>query len=203
MVLSVDVANQAIQMIGDNQPSITGSGNYPNPTFDSSAGGLAAAALYVPCVNTVSREFGWDFERSTVILTGTGGVPPDFWSLEYLYPGGAGGLQIRQLYPSAALDPNNPNPLDPNNPRPVRWTVGNKLISSVQTKVLWTNLANARAVYSGQMNENLWDPGFREAVVRLLASEFAMALAGRPDTAQRGLEAFQAFEGAGEARTEN
>lgn len=188
MTLSVDIANQAIQLIGDNQSPIAGSGNYPNPIFDSSPAGLAAAALYVPCVDTVGRQYGWDFSRNAVVLTQSGSGP-HWLPIQYNYP--SMGIQIWQIYSNAV-------PLDPNNPLPVRWTVANN--SGV--KVIWTNFLNATAVFSNQVNENVWDPGFREAVMRLLSSEFEKALAGRPDSAERDLESFRAFAAAGEMRTD-
>ena len=40
----------------------------------------------------------------------------------------------------------------------------------------------AAAVYNNNPSEDTWDAGFREAVVRMLASELAEAVAGRPDT---------------------
>ena len=190
MVLSVDIANRAVQLIGDNQAPITGSGNYPTPSFDLSAAGLACAALYVGVVNTVGRQFGWDFARSTVALQAGNIAAPVPWKYEYLYP--TNGVQVRQLVPTTIVDSNNP--------MPVRWSVATDLISGVPTKVILTNLAAGFAVYSNQVNENLWDPGFTEAVVRLLSSELAMAIAGRPETARSLLESMQGFEGAAEMR---
>ena len=70
------------------------------------------------------------------------------------------------------------------NPLPDNWVVCNNLVSSVPTKVIQTNVANALAVFTKQPLESTWDALFREAVVRLLASEMAMAINGRPDTAR-------------------
>jgi hypothetical protein len=194
MTLSVDIANRAIQLIGDNQPAITGSGNYPTPTFDTSTAGLACTALYVGVVNTVGRQFGWDFARSTAALQ-SGNLGPIIslgvvWKYEYLYP--TNGVQVRQLVPTTITDPNNP--------LPIRWSVGNDLIAGVPTKVILTNLAAGFAVYSGQVTETLWDAGFTEVVVRLLASELAMAIAGRPETVRSLLETMQGFETPAETR---
>lgn len=186
MTSATDIVNQAIQLIGDNQPPVTG--NAPN--FDSSPAGKAAAALYAPCVQTVGRRFGWDFARNLVALALSGNPASALWPFEYLYP--ANGVQVWQLVPALLADPNNP--------LPVNWSVGNAVVGGTQKKVIWTDLAVAQAVYNNNPNENTWDPLFREAVVRQLASEFAMALAGKPDTAQGLLESGNAYEGAGEAR---
>lgn len=186
MTTAVDIVNQAIELIGDNQPLVTG--NAPN--FDTSAAGKAAAQLYAPCVATVARQFGWDMARATVALTPSGNAAPLGWSFEYLYP--TNGIEVWQLQPPAIADANNPLPQN--------WNVGNAVVGGTQRKVVWSNQAGALAVYNNNPNENVWDPGFREAVVRLLASEFAMALAGKPDTAQSYLESAGAFESAAEAR---
>lgn len=180
------VANQAIQLIGDNQPPVSGQ----NPTFDVSTAGVALQKLYGPCVQTVGRQFGWDFARKTVALTLSGNTAPAGYAFEYLYP--TNGVEVWQLEPATFTDPNNP--------QPVNWNVGNAVVSSAQAKVIWTDLASARATFNNNPIEALWDPLFREAVVRLLASELAMAIAGRPDTAQSYLESGAAFESIGEGR---
>lgn len=185
-VTSTDIANQAIQLIGDNQPDVTGL--YPN--FDTSPAGKALNRLYGPAVQTVGRQHGWDFARNTVSLTLSGNVAPAPWAFEYLYP--SNGVEIWELLPATITDANNPLPYN--------WVVANTLVTAVQTKVIQTDLASAKAIYNNNPNENTWDALFREAVVRLLASELAMALAGRPDSAQQLLESGAAFENIGEAR---
>lgn len=167
---AVGVVNQAIQLIGNDQPPVTGS--YPN--FDSSPAGQAAAQLYGPAVRTVARQFGWDFARNFVVLTATGNTPPVGWSYEYGYP--QFGVEILQLMPPTIADPNNPLPLE--------WNIGSAPLSSVPTKVIWTNQAGTLAVFTNAQLNNpaTWDPLFREAAVRLLASEMAVAVAGKQDT---------------------
>ena len=183
---ATDIVNQAILYIGDNQKPVTGS--YPN--FDSSVAGVVASILYAPCVQTVMKQYGWDFGRTVKALTASGNAAPLPWSQEYLYP--ADGLEIRQLLP--------PSLSDPNNPAPIEWTIANVLVSAVPTKIIWTNQATASAVYSNFPPPSVWDVGFREAVARLLASEMAMAISGKPDVSEKTLESAGAFEGAGEAR---
>jgi len=185
-VTSNEIANQAIQLIGDNQPAVTGQA----PNFDTSTAGIALSKLYIPCVRTVGRKFGWDFARSQFTLALSGNAPPVGWAYEYVYP--AFGVEVWQLLPAAITDPNNP--------LPVRWSVGNNEVGGTQTKVIWSNLANALCNYNNAPSEATWDPGFRESVVRLLASELAMAIAGKPDTMQTLTETFGAFEGIAESR---
>ena len=188
-VTSNDVANQALQLIGDNMPPVAGFA----PTFDNSPAGLALQRLYSPAVATVGRQWGWDLARSTVALTLSGNPAPAGWAFEYLYP--SNGIEVWQLASAPPLP-------DINNPLPQNWNVGNNVISGTQTKVIWSNLANAQATYNNNPSETTWDPLFREAVVRLLASELAMAILGRPDTAAALLQSGAAFESIGETRAD-
>lgn len=183
---SNDIANEALQLIGDNAPSVSGQ----NPTWDGSTAGVALSKLYSAVVATVARQWGWDLARAIVALTLSGNAPPSGWAYEYLYP--VNGVEVWQLM-SRTLS-------DPNNPLPVNWSVGNNQVSGTQTKVIWSNLATAYATYNNNPSENTWDPLFREAVVRLLSSELSMALFGRPDSAQAYLESGAAFESIGETR---
>ena len=190
MTTSTEIVNQAINLIGDDQPAVTGVA----PTFDSSVAGKAAAQLYGLCVRAVGRQFGWDFARNAVTLTLTGNAAPLGYTYEYAYPVFAGlvAIQIWQLAPTAFTDLNNPIP--------VNWTVGNAVVAGTQTKVIWSSLQNAVAIVNNNPSENLWDPLFQQAVVRLLASSMAMAIAGKPDVAQAMLESGSAFESLGESR---
>ena len=173
-------------MIGGQTEPVTGNA----PTFDSSAAGVALSYLYAPAVQTVARQFGWDYQRNVVTLTASGNTAPFPWSEEYLYP--TNGIEVLQLTPATLTDPNNP--------LPVNWVVGNATVGGVPTKVIWTNQASALAVISNQPGEALWDPLFHEAVVRLLASELATAIAGRPDTSRDTLEQAGAFMQVGMTR---
>lgn len=191
-VTSNDIANEALQIMGGNQPYVSGQ----NPNWDNgaTAQGKALAKLYDPCVATVQRQWGWDASRNAVSLSlsGNPSALPNF-AYEYLYP--TNGIEIWQLY-APSQNPGN----DPNNPIPARWVVGNNLVSAVQTKVIWTNLPSAKAIYNNNPSENTWDALFREAVVRLLASDLSMALAGKPDLSQSFLQSGGAFETLGESR---
>jgi hypothetical protein len=185
-VTSTDIANQAIQMIGDNQPPVTGVA----PTFDSSPAGVALSKIYAPCVQTVGRQFEWDMARSTIALTLSGNAAPFPWTLEYLYP--TNGIEVWQLTPASLSDPYNP--------LPTTWVVANAVVTGAQKRVIHTNLASARAVYNNNPSEDTWDAEFRETVVRLLASELAIAIAGRPETADFLLRSAGSFEKIGEGR---
>ncbi len=204
MTTSADLVNRSIMLIGDNQPLITGSGNYPNPTFDSSPAGVAASQLYVDAVNTMAREHGYDaFRAQGVPLVLVSAPPPYPWSFAYQYPSDC--IELLQIIPGSVLPvPGNLAPvwtLDNNDPRPTRWNVANLMISpGVKAKVILSNDAGALATYLNMPNENLWDAGFTHVVVRFLASELAMAIAGRPETSQGQLAATGQFSGVAQSR---
>ena len=181
------VANQAIFLVGDNTPPVTGN----SPTFDNSTAGKALQRLYPWAVQTVGREFGWDFARSFVALTLTGNAAPFGFAYEYGYPAG---VQLWQLCPASITDANDP--------LPVNWSVGNAVVSSVAAKVIWTDLASAGAYFNGMPVEATWDPGFQEAVVRLLASELALAIKGKPALEQQLLQSGASFESIAEGRSD-
>lgn len=185
-VTSQDVANEAIYMMGNNQSPVTG--NAPN--FDNSTAGVALKYLYAPCVATVARQYEWDFSRKQVALTLSGNVAPFPWTFEYLYP--ANGIQVWQIMPAGITDLNNP--------APTTWSVGNALVTAVQKKVIWTNDAAALAVYNNNPTEDTWDALFRESVVRLLASELAIAIGGKPGVSQMLLESGGSLVGLAESR---
>lgn len=173
-------------MIGGNQPPVTGVA----PNFDNSAAGKAAQLVYAPTVASIARQHSWDFSRQSMYLVGTGNTAPFPWAYEYIYP--ANCAQLWQIAPQALVDPNNP--------LPINWTVGNAIVNGVQAKVVWSNLQNAMAIINANPLESTWDSLFREAVVRLLASAMAMAMAGKPDVAQSMLESGGAFETLAEGR---
>lgn len=183
MAISTDVVNQALLLIGGDMPPVTGAA----PNFDSSTAGKAAASLYAPCVATIARQNNWDFTRKTALLTTTGNTPPSNWAFEYAYP--AGSIQVWALHPTVISDPNNPLPLN--------WTVATAVVGGVPVRVIHSNDANVQAVFNSNPPETAWDSLFREAVVRLLASEMAMAIAGKPDVAMSLVEGANAFSNIG------
>ncbi len=185
---SNSVANEAIALMGDNQPRVTGQ----SPTWDSSTAGIALQNLYAPCVATVARQFGFDFARrvATLVASGNAGPFPYGFTGEYLYP--SNGIEIWELLPAVQLDVNNP--------LPSTWGVGNTLVGLVQTKVIWTSILAPLATYNNNPAEATWDSLFREAVVRLLASELASAIASKPETEASFLNSAAGFTKIAETR---
>lgn len=166
---SADICNEALQLMGGNQPPITGTA----PTFDNSTAGKVAQQIYAPCVAAAGRQFEWDFARNTIALVATGNVPLFPWTNQYAYP--PNGIEVWQLIPADA---------DPFNPVPVNYIVANDVVNAQQVRVINTNLVAPLAVYNNNPGPDVWDASFRAAVVRLLASEFAIALGGKPDLMQ-------------------
>ncbi len=166
----VTIVNRALYLQGNKVAPVTGT--YPD--FDTSAPGEAAKWLYPEAVKTVGRMFEWDFARFTAALTPSGNTPPPPFALEYLYPTDA--LQVWQIRPATVVDPNYPIP--------TTWQRANAIVSGSQVSVIQTNVVDAIAVYNNNPLPSTWDAGFSDAVVRWLASAFAMALSGRPETQQ-------------------
>lgn len=184
-VTSTDVANQALALIGANQPPVTGVA----PTFDNTTIGKALQSLYVPTVQTVARSFGWDFARKTVALVLTGNTAPAPWAFEFGYP--INGVQVLQVMP--------PTP-DPNDPLPLNWTEQNDIIGGNVVRVICANINPALVVYNNNPNESTWDSLFRQAVVELLARCLALAIGGKPDLAQSLLGSYADFAQLGMSR---
>lgn len=180
------IVNQALKIFGNDGPVVTGT--YPN--FDASPAGQAAAQYYAPAVATVARQFAWDFSRQNITLSLSGNTAPVGWTYEYLYPTTA--LELRQLQPSTVADINNP--------LPQTWSVGNAVVSGAPVKVIWTSLANAAAVVTNNPPPTTWDALFQEAVVRLLGSYFAQALAGKLESSNALLEQAGGFAQVGMTR---
>ncbi len=185
-VTSNTIANQAVQLMGGNQPAVSGMA----PTFDSSTNGKALQNLYAPTVAAVARQYEWGFARTVNALVVTGNAAPFPWAYEYSYP--AQCVQIWQLAPAALADPNDP--------LPINWIDGSNLVGGTQSRVIWTNQANAQAIFNANPAESTWDALFRQAVVELLARVLSLATAGKPDLAQSLLESSSGFTQIAEGR---
>jgi hypothetical protein len=202
----ISITNRALEQIGV-QAQIIGF-----PPADNSPAAQAASVLYQPAVEMVLREGDWDFGSQTVALTllktaqnppvdpwdETQPVPP--WRFEYLYPLGQANqisaIYVRGLRP----DPNGFQGGDPYEPGPILFKVAFDIDLDSQAKVILTDLESALAICTVAPPESAWDSIFQEAVVRTLASSFAMALAGRPDFSRVKLEESFSIIGVGQGR---
>lgn len=172
MTTAASIVNQALAQIGARD-SITGT----NPDFDGSPAGVAAGILYTPAINLLLRQEDYEFSRQQVPLISASISPNYPWSYAYLYPSDC--VKIRSVVPVS---------WDKNNPQPIRLSVETAIISSVETKIILTDVPSAILCYtSSNVTENEFDSIFQETLVRYLASELAMALAGRPDFSEHKL----------------
>jgi hypothetical protein len=170
---STTIVNRALQEISA-QATVTGT----NPAFDGSAAGNAASILYTPSVQTLLRQTDYEFSRAVETLTPASIAPPLNWGYAFNYPGDC--IKIRQILPGT-LSTNN-------DPQPITWDVITTFVSGSQARVICTNIPASTIVYTtNSVSESEWDSLFEETVVRYLASEFVMALGGRPDFSEKML----------------
>lgn len=167
---TITVVNTALEMIA-TQSRITS-------LTDGSPEANAAQVIYAPTVNIMLRELDPDFARFTATLVTAAGTPPYPWQYQFAYPSDC--IRLRQVRPVN---------YDVFDPQPIRANVAVATVSSVLTKIIYTNQVSALAVYtSSAATEAQWDAVFEDAVARRLANPLAMALAGRPDFARELLD---------------
>lgn len=166
MATDTDICNRALAL-AIARYTLTGT----PPAFDSSAAAIACGLLYTPAWQMCIRQENPEFSRRGVTLTLVSGPAPYPYSFVYLYP--ADCLKVRSLVPVT---------WDQNNPTPIRWTVSTTNISGVPTEIIFADVPSAGLTYSSSnVTVAEWDAIFQEAVVRFLASQLTLALAGRPD----------------------
>lgn len=170
MATSQDIVNEALALIGYSGQPVTGFA----PNFDSSVPGKIAQRVYALAVAGVARLNAWSFPRMIATLVPTGNTAPFPWLYEYGFPGTC--IDVWQVAPHSLNDINNPTP--------VTWERGVATLNSIEISVIWTNQANAIAIFNGNPVEAAWDPLFSETVARYLAAAFAVANLGKPDLAK-------------------
>jgi len=170
---STTIVNRALQEISA-QATVTGT----NPTFDGSTAGNVASILYTSSVNTLLRQTDYEFSRTVIALSSLSIIPPLGWNYAFSYPGDC--LKVRQVLPNVSIPDNDP--------QPVLWDVVSAFYLGSLTKIICTNIAASILVYTtDNLTEAQWDSLFEETVVRYLASQFVMALGGRPDFSEKML----------------
>lgn len=149
--------------------------------YDGTKEARVALRLYGQTRDDLLRMKDWPFARQAVALmllrTATvGGYvtqvwnaatnPPPPWIYEYAYPTGC--ILLRAVRPVPFVIPEF-------DPKPHIFVLGNDTVTNEQ--VILTNLANAQAVYTGQVTDmTQWEPGFVQALVAALALQFQKAL---------------------------
>ncbi len=184
MTTATEICNRAIaECIG--QYTLSGT----NPAFDASTAAKACGLLYDPAWQMLLRDQDTEFSRLTANLT-PGGTPTYPWSNAYLYPPDC--LKIRSVAPAAWTA---------SDPQPIRWSEQNQIILTVPTRIILTNIPAAVLIYTtSNVTPDVWDFSFQEAVVRFLASQLALAIAGRPDLSRTLLGQAGSILQSGEAK---
>lgn len=187
------------------------SGAFIANIYDGTRQSNAALAIYSQTRDELLRSYDWGFAEFNAPLTllktaavfgytippsttssWTSSFPMLPWIYEYQYP--ANCIKVRSLRPQNPVLP----VFDPS-PNTFRIADDTTLTTS-NTKVILTNLANAYCVYTGQVtNPALWDPGFTENMVTTLASNLGPALMGAKD---KPVEMQEAAMAAAEAQRE-
>lgn len=153
---------------------------------DGSAAASLALDIYSQTRDELLRKTTWGFAERNIVLTllksapAGGYVPPIVWNptdyppqaywYEYAYPDDC--LLIRAVKPSVVFVPNF-------DPTPNVFSIANDNAFAPPRRVILTNVANALAVYTGQIgNPSTWDVGFAEALIDELGKRLAPALTG-------------------------
>jgi hypothetical protein len=179
---AANLVNRALVEIG-SQTQITS-------LTDGSPYADIALQVFDPFFFFLLRQGDWDFSRTTAVLTTSLSVVPP-WSFAYVYPPDA--ARLRYLIPVG---------YDSLDPLPVHFAVGT-IVGGQPNKFIWTDVAITAAIYSFETSDltlDQTDSVFQESLVRMLASAFSMANAGRPDYSKIMLEWASQFEQIGEGR---
>ncbi len=163
--------------------------SYPTPIgyiFEGSPAARVAVEIYGQTRDDLLRNSDWDFARQATGLTllktapvgyvyptvWSSAYPPPPWIFEYAYPPGC--LLVRSVRPTPIVMP----ALDP---QPNIFVVADDP-TVTPSKVILTNLANAQAVFTGQIIDiTQWNASAVEALVTALATLFQASLAPQPE----------------------
>src|SRR5690348_7053651 len=176
------VCNAALVRIG-------WSGGFVENMYDGTRQANACLAIYGQTRDSILRTFEWGFAEVNTPLTllktapvfgyslpsttssWTSSYPMLPWLYEYQYPSNC--VKIRSLRPQNPV-------LYVFDPAPNTFRIADDTtITTSNKKVILTNLANAYAVYTGQVTDpTLWDDGFTDTMVAALASQLGTLLTG-------------------------
>lgn len=172
MTSSIDIAKQAL--------AIAGTRSTINAIDDSTQEGRYIGLLYGPMRDFMLREgdYDWALQGAVPTLSGSGIGP--IWPLSYSYPNVA--LRIRSLVPTV---------YDPLDPMPMEWNVAT--VGAV--RYILTKEAAQTVIFTYAPPEDSWDPLFREAFVRFLASGLVFALENRLEASDKLIGAAMDFAG--------
>lgn len=154
--------------------------------YDGSFASKKILDVYAQTRDELLRAFDWDFADRNVNLTlqksapAGGYIPPTVWdptiypalpwAFQYAYPGDC--LKLRAVKPVPLFIPNF-------TPQPYTFEISNDNSLSPPQRVINCNVANAYAVYTGQITDPTnWDVGFVEEFAASLGRHLGPALVG-------------------------
>jgi hypothetical protein len=171
-----DICNAALAQIGYKRRI--------GSLYDGSEAAAIALDIYSQARDAKLRSFPWGFAERQATLTllktaPVGGYSPVTpWTsanplqpfiYEYSYPQDM--LELRALRGTGGQIPNF-------DPRPKLWRIANDTVAAVQQKVILSNLANAAAIYTGQVTDpTLWEPAFTDGFIATLGKLLSAGLA--------------------------
>ena len=168
-----ELSNMALDLC--RYPQVIGS------IYEGTKAARIALRFYAQTRDELLMDDDWEFARQAATLAllktapvggygltpWTSAYPPPPWIYEYAYP--ASCIEVRSVRPT-------PINIPPLRPRPWVFVLANDTVSG--EKVILTNLANATAVYTGQVVDvTQWDSAFVETLIKRLAVKFAHAFA--------------------------
>jgi hypothetical protein len=174
--------------------------------YEGTVAARAALQSYGQTRDALLRSRDWPFARQAAALTllktapvggygitgWTSAYPPPPWIYEYGYP--AACVEVRALLGTPAIIPEFM-------PRPTLFTVATDPALGTGTKVILTNVANAQAVFTGQIIDmTQWEPMFTEAMVEALARRLAESLGAPADAVKEQFQVEQATAAAAATR---
>lgn len=176
MATSLDLCKEALAWTG-TRSTITS-------LSDGSTEANYCTLLYNPLRDFLLREGDYDFSLKRVVPTAAA-VSAIPWTAAYVYPTDA--LRIRACLPTnyVALDP-----------RPIEWNIYN--VSNVRYIV--SKQAIGVLLYTFAPVEDMFDPIFRESLVRLLSSALSFALTNRIEASDKSLKEALTFAGIADLR---
>jgi hypothetical protein len=172
MTSQLDMAREALAQIGTRSSITALDDGSPEATYVS--------LLYAPIRDFLLRDGDYDFSLQFAVA-GDWLAAAFPWTYAYKVP--LDSVRIRQLIPLV------PVRLDP---RPVAWNTANGIIFTAEQI--------SGIVYTGQVDESLWDAMFCQSFVRMLASALAFALENRIEASKVKLDEALGFAGINKLR---
>lgn len=164
----ISIINLALMRIGSTVPMVA--------EADTTNEARVANLLYTRCRDYVLTAYPWEFATKRAALAGQATSTSTLWAYSYTYP--ADCLKARRVLGAAA---------SPRRDEPIPFQV----LNTGSAIVILTNEATASLEYTVSVTDpTLFDPVYESALGYYLASELALGLRAKPETAKGALDAF-------------